>query len=66
MTRFFFGCFLWVLGMVGDEYVEDRIAARGKCREILIENNSVKIKFLNEEDAEEFADDLRELIEKGN
>jgi hypothetical protein len=39
MSRFFFVCFLWLLGIVGEERVEDRIASRGKCRQILIENN---------------------------
>ena len=63
MSRFIFVCFLWLLGIVGEEPVEDRLASRGKCRQILIENNSVKIKFLNDEDAKIFAEDLKELIE---
>jgi hypothetical protein len=66
MNKVLFACFFWILGIVGDDVVEDRLAARGKCREIIIENNAVKIKFTSEEDAKHFAKDLKELIEKGS
>jgi len=66
MNKIFFACFFWILGIVGEDVVEDRLAARGKCREIIIENNAVKIKFTSEEDAKHFANDLKELIEKGS
>jgi hypothetical protein len=66
MNKIFFACFFWILGIVGEDVVEDRLAARGKCRDIIIENNAVKIKFTSEEDAKHFANDLKELIEKGS
>lgn len=64
MKKFFFAIFFWTLGVVGEERVEDRIAARGKCREISVEENVVKIKFSNIEDAEIFAKDLNEFINR--
>jgi len=66
MSKILFACFFWIFGIIGDDMVEDRLSARGKCREIIIENNAVKIKFTNQEDAKHFAKDLKELIEKGS
>lgn len=60
---FFFNCFLWIMGItVLDERPEERLQARGKCREIVAEKEVVKIKFNNPEDAEIFAADLKEFI----
>lgn len=63
MIKILFACFLWLIGIV--EYdIEDRIQARGKCRKILVENNTVRIEFSSDEDAEIFANDLEEFINK--
>jgi hypothetical protein len=63
MSAFFFNIFLWIMGIVGHEdRPEERIVARGKCREVVAENNEVKIKFTCEEDAELFARDLKEFL----
>lgn len=63
MSAFFFNVFLWIMGIVGnEERPEDRILARGKCREVVAQNNQVKISFSCEEDAELFARDLKEFL----
>jgi len=64
MGNILFACFLWLIGIVDQDVVEDRIQARGKCREIVIEHNAVKIRFTSPEDAEEFAEDLKKFINK--
>jgi hypothetical protein len=63
MNILFFNVFLWVMGIVGsEERPEERILARGRCREVVAQNTEVKIKFSNEEDAELFAKDLKEFL----
>lgn len=75
MIRFvslvFFGFALWLVGIVdtdaqvphvGRTGFAERIQARGKCRRIKIINNEVRISFLNQEDAEIFAEDLKNFI----
>lgn len=39
-----------------------RIVERAKCRNLIVEDEEVKIKFLNAEDAEIFAGDLKNLL----
>jgi hypothetical protein len=63
MNILFFNVFLWVMGIVvSEERPEERILARGRCREVVAQNTEVKIKFSNEEDAELFAKDLKEFL----
>jgi hypothetical protein len=62
MSVFFFNVFLWIMGIVGEERPEERILARGRCREVVAQNNEVKIKFMCSEDAELFASDLKEFL----
>jgi len=38
------------------------IRARGKCRRVVVENNTVRIHFLNSDDAKIFANDLVTFI----
>lgn len=65
-----FGVALWLVGIVDTDAqvphvggrIAERIQARGKCRRIKIINNEVRISFLNQEDAEIFAEDLRNFI----
>ena len=68
MSKFFFNILLWIVGVVGGEESTNKefsdIQARGKCRQIIVENNTVKIKFLSKEDADIFAKDLKSLINK--
>jgi hypothetical protein len=63
MNVFFFNVFLWVMGIVGNEdRPEERVLARGRCREVVAQDTEVKIKFTCEEDAELFAKDLKEFL----
>lgn len=63
MSAFFFNVFLWIMGIVGgEEMIEERILARGRCRDVVVDNTEVKIKFTCEEDAILFADDLKEFL----
>jgi len=39
-----------------------RVVERAKCRNVMVEDEEVKIKFLNAEDAELFAGDLKNLL----
>jgi hypothetical protein len=65
ISAFFLNCFLWLVGITAlDDSPEDRVQALGKCRDIVIDNHCVKIKFNNAEDAENFASDLRKFINK--
>jgi hypothetical protein len=68
MSKFFFNILLWIVGVVSGEETTSKefsdIQARGKCRQIIVENNTVKIKFLSKEDADIFAKDLKSLINK--
>jgi hypothetical protein len=72
MSKFFFNILLWIVGVVGGDEsqvnpdVQFNVQARGKCRQIVVENNVVKIKFLNKEDADIFAKDLKSFINGKN
>lgn len=44
------------------EHTVNRVVERAKCRDIVVEDEEVKIKFLNGEDAEIFAGDLKNLL----
>jgi len=54
-----FSIWLWILGMVDTNVVEDKIQDLGQNRDVTIEHNYVKIKFGSPEEAEEFADKLK-------
>lgn len=50
----------WVVGIVGtDDGHGERIRARGRCREIKVRRQEVVVKFTCQEDAELFAEDLK-------
>ena len=49
-------CFCGLFGSVGE-----RIQARARCREIRVRQKEVNVKFTNEEDAQLFAEDLRQF-----
>ena len=53
----------WMVGIVGadDNHVE-RIRARARCREIRVKKHEVVVKFTCEEDAELFAEDLKNFV----
>jgi hypothetical protein len=51
-------------GDLGDDGVVDRMRARVRCRRISVHQHEVRIKFMNEEDARLFADDLKVFIER--
>lgn len=52
-----------MVGIVGadDNHVE-RIRARARCREIRVKKHEVVVKFTCEEDAEFFAEDLKNFV----
>lgn len=53
----------WVVGIVGsDDAHGDRIRARAKCREIRVRRHEVVVRFTCEEDAELFAQDLKNFV----
>lgn len=53
----------WIVGIVGvDDNHAERIRARGKCREIRVRRQEVVVKFTCEEDAELFAEDLKNFV----
>lgn len=54
-----FSMWLWILGMVDTNVVEDKIQDLGQNKDITLEHNYVKIKFGSPEEAEEFADELK-------
>lgn len=63
MSAFFFGVMLWLMGILGNnDDVLSNVRARGKCRRIVAENNVVKVYFLDSEDAQIFAKDLKIAI----
>jgi|APCry1669189241_1035207.scaffolds.fasta_scaffold258551_1 hypothetical protein len=70
MSKIFFNIFLWIVGIVASSeeinVIQEKVQARGKCRQIIVENNTVKIKFLSKEDADIFANDLEILINGKN
>lgn len=59
-----FLCFLWVMGIWGDDGVIDRMRSRAKCRRITVQRHDVVIKFTSEEDAKLFAEDLKNFIQE--
>jgi hypothetical protein len=64
MSAFFFNILLWIMGVVHSDENNAMVdvKARGKCRQIVVDNNTVKIHFLNPEDAKIFAKDLKAVI----
>ena len=64
MLYLLFTVYLWTMGVVQFEDGVDveSMIARAKCRQISVDsNNCVTVKFLNREDAELFAKDLKRL-----
>lgn len=61
--NFIFNILLWIVGIIGDDVVEERLIARGRCREVVVCNNEVKVRFMNKEDAELFAKDLKTFLD---
>lgn len=57
-----FFCFLWLMGIWGDDGVVDRMRARVRCRRVSVHQHEVRIKFTSEEDAKLFADDLKNFM----
>jgi CobQ-like glutamine amidotransferase family enzyme len=50
----------WVMGIWGDEEgTVDRMRARARCRQIRVQRSEVVVKFTCEEDAQLFAEDLK-------
>jgi len=69
MFYLIFSLYLWFMGVINFErdleMEVESIIARGQCRQISVDkNNCVTVKFLNREDAEIFAKDLKHLIEE--
>jgi len=64
MSTFFFKILLWVMGMVNTDDMSplNDVRARGKCRNIIVKNNEVRIQFMSSEDAKIFAKDLKVVI----
>lgn len=65
MLHLLFTFYLWIIGIVvEDNPVKiDEFAARARCRQISVDNvNCVRVKFMNREDAEIFAEQLKRLI----
>jgi hypothetical protein len=64
MLYLLFTVYLWMMGVVqfeGNVDVESMIA-RARCRQISVDkDNCVTVRFLNREDAELFANDLKRL-----
>ena len=58
-----FLCFLCLMGFWGDDVV-DRMRARARCRQVRVQRHEVVIKFMCEEDALLFAEDLRSFIKE--
>ena len=53
----------WMVGIVGsDDGHAERIRARGRCREIRVKRHEVVVKFMCEEDAVLFAEDLKNFM----
>jgi len=65
MLYLLFTFYLWTMGVVNfDNNTDDveNMIARARCRQISVDNNNcVTVKFLNREDAELFAKDLKRL-----
>jgi len=64
MSKFFFNALLWIMGIVSTDDASplNDVKERGKCRNIVVSNNEVRIQFMNSEDAKVFAKDLKSLI----
>jgi len=62
MSTFFFNILLWIMGIVSTDDPLNDVKERGKCRNIVVSNNEVRIQFMNSEDAKVFAKDLKSLI----
>lgn len=61
--NWFFLLLCWMVGVVGaDDGHGERIRARGKCREIRVRRHEVVVRFTCEEDAELFAQDLKNFV----
>lgn len=61
--NFIFVFLCWIVGIVGaDDGHAERIRARGRCREIKVRRHEVIVKFTCQEDADLFADDLKEFV----
>ena len=72
--NFLFMIMCWVMGIVGttdDNHAErirarakcrERIRARARCREIRVKRHEVVVKFTCQEDAELFAEDLKNFV----
>lgn len=53
----------WIVGIVGsDDGHAERIRARGKCRDIRVRRHEVVVKFTCQEDADLFAEDLKNFV----
>jgi hypothetical protein len=53
----------WVVGIMGtDEGHCDRIRARARCRDIRVRQHEVVVRFTCREDAELFAQDLKNFV----
>jgi coenzyme F420-reducing hydrogenase delta subunit len=59
-----FSMWLWILGMVDTNVIEDNIQDLGNNRDITLEHNYVKIKFSSPEEAEDFADVLKNFMNR--
>lgn len=55
-------CFMWVMGIWGDDGVVERMRARARCRQIRVKSSEVVVKFTCEEDAVLFAEDLKSFV----
>lgn len=62
MGALFLNVICWIMGVNEEVNPVDDLKARGKCRVIKVEENIVKVQFLNKEDAEIFADNLKKVI----
>ena len=61
--NWFFLCFLWVMGIWGDDDgIVERMRSRAKCRQIKVHQSVVVVKFTCEEDARLFAEDLKKFV----
>lgn len=57
-----FSFWLWILGIVNSDYTEDYIQKLANDEKINVDENIVKIDFSSKEDAELFAEKLKEFV----
>lgn len=57
-----FSFWLWILGIVNSDYTEDYIQKLANDEKINVDENIVKIDFSSREDAELFAEKLKEFV----